>query len=195
MANKLLDLTPDEQADHARSIKDYPDLDLAEDEYVAIDVKRGRIGLVYIWLVVFGTAALFIGLSQTLIWQSSNVEWDLLLIIFGYLATFIAIGFGMVASVVYRKNYLIISNRRVFARIQNTIFAYREQVVELDHVEDVSVFQGGVLPLVFRYGTIRLSTVGDEHTYAFSFVNEPHEQIRIIRKLVDAADKNSNQIL
>jgi hypothetical protein len=189
---KLLNLTPTEQADHARSVKDYPDLDLSEDEYVAIDVKRGRIGLVYIWAVVFLAAALFIGMSQLLIWQFDNLEESVLLIIFGYLGTFITIGFGMVASVVYRKNYLIISNRRVFSRVQSTIFAYREQMVELDHVEDISVYQGGILPLIFGYGTIRLSTIGDEHTYLFSFVNNPHEQIKVIKKLVDSADKNSS---
>ncbi len=36
---------------HARSAKDFPEIDLEQDEYVVLHIKRSRIGVVFIGLL------------------------------------------------------------------------------------------------------------------------------------------------
>jgi hypothetical protein len=37
---------------------------------------------------------------------------------------------------------------------------------------------------MFNYGTIKMSTIGDEHTYKFTYVSNPGGQVRVIRRVV-----------
>lgn len=182
-------LSSDEQADHARSVADYPHLDLAEDEYIVIDVARSRIGLVYIWLVTLLLVALFVVSAMFFANSFASAESKLLIAALGYLLVGMTLIGGLVASAIFRNNYLVVSNQRIFAQVQNAPFARREQSIEIEHIEDTSYVQSGILPHVFNYGTIRLSTVGDEHTYALNYVSDPDHQMRTIVRVVKAVDE------
>ncbi|MDR1196976.1 MAG: PH domain-containing protein [Candidatus Nomurabacteria bacterium] len=190
MKGRVVELNTEEQADHDRSVRDYPKLDLTDDEYVVIDVRRSKIGLVYIWLIVILASGLFIATAHTISLQFHEIELDLMFVLFGYVGTILAISFGLVASSIYRRNYMILTNKRVFARFQNSPFAMREQDIELEHIEDISVFQSGILQILFNYGSIRLSTVGNEHTYNFTYSSNPRVQVKPINKIVDIVDEN-----
>jgi hypothetical protein len=182
-------LTPAELADHARSVVDYPYLDLGEDEYVVTDVRRGVIGLVFIWSAVLLVSVLFIVLITLLMDATAKTDTKLLSVAVGYLLVLLAPAGGFIASSIYKNNYLIVSNQRVFGRVQNAPFAKHIQSIELEHIEDTSYIQNGVLPNLFNYGTIRMSTVGDEHTYKITFVSDPASQIRDISRVVKQVDE------
>ena len=184
------DLNVNEQADHDRSVHDYPHLDLDDDEYVVIDVERSKIGVVFIWVVVLlifilVPGAFFLAMNMSPLPDHIKTGLSLILVLFAI----IILLSGVIARNIYRANYFIVSNKRVFAKVQHVPFVYRLQMVELEHVEDVSMARTSLLQIIFNYGSIRLSTVGDEHTYKFTFSADPESQIKIIQKVVQAVDE------
>ena len=44
---------------------------------------------------------------------------------------------------------------------------------------------------MLNYGSIRLSTVGDEQTYLFTYVDRPKEQFRVINHVVQQVDEGA----
>ena len=67
-----------------------------------------------------------------------------------------------------------------------SLFTRKEQTVSLANIEDASYDQKGIIQMLFNYGSIRLSTEGDETTYRFSYVANPKEQIAILNNAVEA---------
>jgi hypothetical protein len=97
---------------------------------------------------------------------------------------------GAIAQYVFRQNFFVVTNERVFARIQTTPFSYRTQNVEVEHIEDCSYRQNGPIQAILNFGTIRLSTIGDEQTYRFTFVSRPAEQFKVINRVVQVVDED-----
>jgi len=54
------------------------------------------------------------------------------------------------------------------------------------HNLDVSPITYGIIQMIFNYGTIRLSTEGEETTYIFHFVANPKHQIGIVNNAIEA---------
>jgi len=175
-------LSPREEADHYRSVHDYPWLDIEEGEYVVIDIRRTVFGKVFIWLGSIGLTLIFMAIALVVIFTDDVYGIQILsgTLMFCALVSFTV---GCLLRWIYGRCYLIISNRRVFERAQTSLFSYRRQSIKLSKIEDVSFDQSGALPLLFNYGTIRMSTVGDEHTYKLTFVAKPAEQIRLVKKM------------
>lgn len=184
-------LTPAEQADHDRSVHDYPNIHFSSTEYVVIDVQRSIWGLVRVWLfallvfVVMG--AIMVLLDRTA--PISLSQWTYIALFIGTIAATLLI--GTIGTKIYRSNSFIVTNERVIANIQPTPFAQRTQNVELEHIEDCSVSQTNPLQHILNYGSIRLSTVGDEQTYLFTFVDDPRHQFEIINHVVQQVDEGA----
>ena len=96
-----------------------------------------------------------------------------------------AIG-GYVAVWVYTQNRFFLTNESVIQEIQISLFSKREQTVSLANIEDASYSQQGPLQTIFNYGSIRLSTEGDETTYRFHYVANPKHEIAILNNAVEA---------
>jgi uncharacterized integral membrane protein len=184
----VVDPDVDVKAKHAISVKDYPRLDLEDDEYVVADTKRSVIGLVYIWAGVIVVAILFIIFAQFIFMSTASIEIKVLFGVCTYVGVLAAAAFGHLICWVYRNNFFITTNQRVVMRLQRTPFSRIVQSIELEHIEDVSYRREGFLQTVLDYGMIRASTVGDEHTYEFTFVGHPAEQIRPITRIVNIVD-------
>jgi hypothetical protein len=82
----------------------------------------------------------------------------------------------------------------VIQEIQTSLFTKHEQTVSLVNIEDASFVQRGILQTMLNYGSIRLSTEGDETTYRFSYVANPKEQIAVLNNAVEAF-KNGRPVL
>ena len=54
------------------------------------------------------------------------------------------------------------------------------------HIEDASYSQRGPMQTILNYGSIRLSTEGEETTYRFDYVSSPKKQIAILNNAVEA---------
>ena len=92
---------------------------------------------------------------------------------------------GAVALWIYLQNQFFMTNESVIQEIQESLFSRREQTVSLGSIEDASFRQSGIIQTIFNYGTIRLSTEGEETTYRFHFVANPREQIAIINNAIE----------
>lgn len=182
-------MTPAEIADHERSVHDYPNIHFSPSEYVVIDVQRSKVGLIRIWLFALLVLAAMI-LVTVMIHQTSPFQLgfgiNLALLIVTIALPLLV---GVIGSYVYKQNTFIVTNERIFAHIQLTPFAQRSQNVEIEHIEDCSISQSGPLQMLLNYGTIRLSTIGDEQTYLFTYVANPKEQFRVVNHVVQQVDE------
>ena len=93
---------------------------------------------------------------------------------------------GAVALWVYLQNQFFMTNESVIQEVQESLFSRREQTVSLGSIEDASFKQMGVVQLLLDYGTIRLSTEGQETTYTFRFVANPKKQIAILNNAIES---------
>lgn len=178
---------------HQKSINSYPNLNLSEGEYVISAVRRHPIGLfppvlVGLFLIIITIAALLNvkDISQVIVPIFGAVLAPRLIYIF--LTIFLAtIVFGVLVSVyVYRKNRFFLTNESVIQEIQTGLLYKHEQTVSLQNIEDASFYKNGIVQQLFNFGTIRLSTEGDETTYLFSYVSNPKREIAMLNNAVEA---------
>lgn len=176
---------------HARSKKDFPEITLEEDEYVELAIRRSKIGLFFIWLgVILGFVALTVvlilfahgGASSSVFKINAASKHYLYIMVFSLYA--ILALFGIVATITYASNKLYITNKRAIQMTMTSLFSKSTNIIELVSIEDVSFKQDGIFEHVFQLGTIRMSTVGDETTYTFKYVNTPRDELDTITHLV-----------
>lgn len=172
---------------HKESVKRFPKLNLTDGEFVISVVKRHPIGV----YIPVGFAALLIllivvGLVNypTLV-PSGRPSLVSFVMPSLSLAGLISLG-AYVVAYVYYKNRFILTNESVIQETQQTLFAHREQTVSLVNIEDVSYTQHGILQMLFNYGSIRLSTEGEETTYRFQYVENPKKQVATLHNAVEA---------
>ena len=84
------------------------------------------------------------------------------------------------------RNQFFLTNESVIQEIQRGLFSRHEQTVSLGSIEDASFEQNGLLQTMLNYGSIRLSTEGEETTYRFYFVSNPKEQIARLNNAVES---------
>ena len=92
---------------------------------------------------------------------------------------------------VYRGNRLYVTNKRVIQMVMKAPLATSLNMIDLPSIEDASFHQAGVMQKLFRYGTLRLSTVGDETTYTFTHSDITPEELKAVSKLITEAKKQS----
>ncbi|MBR3263764.1 PH domain-containing protein, partial [Candidatus Saccharibacteria bacterium] len=91
---------------------------------------------------------------------------------------------ALVGTKVYRANRLYVTNKRLIHHQANSLFSKSVNVIELLSIEDVSFKQENIADHFFKLGTIRMSTIGDETTYVFKYVNTPKDELDTITHLV-----------
>ncbi len=180
------------QIKHARSAKEFPEIELEENEYVVLHIKRAYVGIVLIWSVV---GALVIALSILLIIISSTPsftssafqinEQSLGYLRLAILAVYAIIIFGgFITHSIYDQNQLYITNYRAIQKTRTSLFANSTNVIKLSRIEDVSYRQQSLFDHIFKIGTLRMSTVGDETTYTFPWLDTPNDEVNTISHLV-----------
>jgi uncharacterized membrane protein YdbT with pleckstrin-like domain len=185
------EISPEIQQKCEESHRKYPKLNLSDGEYIISDISRHPIGLVGIWGVavfIIGAVLAMLGLfmnnaSGTGLTDSvpkTALGMGVLLI-----AVLVAIG-ATAASWIYKANRFYLTNESVIQNLQLSLFSNREQTVSLGNVEDASYTKKGIVQHLFNYGSIRLSTQGDETTYRFSFVPDPHKEVATLNNAVEA---------
>ena len=178
---------------HEESRANFPGLNLSEGEYVISAVRRHPIGLVSIWAVVAAAFLATFVIIPVLVMQMAPDFTDSLndqakangALFLVALAVLYILG-GVVATVVYRGNKFFLTNESVVQNIQHHLLSQKEQTISLTNIEDASYRQNGLIQTIFNYGSLRLSTEGDETTYRFSFVANPKHQVDLLNNAVEA---------
>ncbi len=180
---------------HERSKKDFPMLNLEDDEYVEYAFKRANICLMLIMAGTgIGVLIILLGFLLVLLGQSMIDEMGkrfLFIMLFALFASVIII--RIVAIKTYRGNRLFITNQRVVQHLMTSLVSSSVNAIDLTGVEDVSFHQDGILPRIFHYGTLRLATVGDETTYTFKYSDISPEDMKAISKMITDAKKRSKK--
>jgi len=185
------EITPEIQLKHDRSLVEYPHLNLSKAEYIISAIRRHPIGLT----IPVGLTAFLIALVATLIFNYDLVteslgildppSYGIMLMIGLLFGTLVLLG-GYIAIWVYVNNRFFLTNESVIQELQMSLFTRKEQTVSLANIEDASYDQKGIIQMLFNYGSIRLSTEGDETTYRFNYVANPKEQIATLNNAVEA---------
>lgn len=175
---------------HDRSIARYPHLNLSEGEFVLLDIRRHPIGML---LPVSATSLILVALSMLLVFYPTDIGigglplpsfeailWPVLLFML-----LVAMG-GLIAVWVYLQNQFYMTNESVIQEIQHSLFSRHEQTVSLGSIEDASFKQHGIVQTLLNYGTIRLSTEGEETTYRFAYVSNPREQVATLNNAIES---------
>lgn len=190
-------ITPEVEARHNDSKTRFPHLALSAGEYVIEEVRRHPIGLLSIWVIVGFlilmalAVAPFYGANQAFIAQIFMTTTEQLpspaLLFFPsiLLVALFALG-GMVATIIYNGNKFYITNESIVQYIQTGLFTTKQQVVNLINVEDASSEKVNIIEHLLNYGTLRLSTQGEETVYHFRFVADPP---RVVHAINDASER------
>ena len=184
-------ITEEIKAKHDESAKRYPTLNLSQAEFVINEVRRHPIGLlVPVGLTIFLVALIIsVVVNYPLMMDALGMieppAYGLVILI-GFLLVLLFLVGGYVAVWVYVNNKFFLTNESVIQEVQTSLFARREQTVSLANIEDASYRQQGIIQTLFDYGSIRLSTEGDETTYRFNYVSHPKQQIATLNNAVEA---------
>jgi uncharacterized membrane protein YdbT with pleckstrin-like domain len=176
---------------HQDSVQKYPFLNLSDGEFVVLDVKRHPIGLL---VPVLATGFVLLALLAVMIIYPSDTSASVGValpsfgsIIIPLLLLMLLVGIGgAIAIWVYLQNQFYLTNESVIQEIQHSLFSRHEQTVSLGSIEDASFKQSGVVQLMFNYGTVRLSTEGEETTYRFSYVANPRKHVAILNNAIES---------
>jgi energy-coupling factor transporter transmembrane protein EcfT len=191
-------VTPEEQEMHKVSSAQYPELSLSPGEYVLSVVRRHPIGLIAIWsitgILVFVTLALVpfyatsMGfISTVLAVPIHNLPTPITMTVPALILTAFFLLGGFIATYVYQQNRFYITTESIVQFVQYSLFNSKQQVVNLINVEDVSADQTGIVQQVLNYGTLRLSTQGQETIYHFRFVAKPNDVVHHINDATEIA--------
>ena len=197
MKNELLKLR------HARSKKDFPNIKLEENEYVVLKIKRSSVVPILVCAGVILSAIFFIALNILVSRINSNPFFTLDAASKGFFSIVIDVVFGVVIIAaligmhVYSSNRLFVTNKRIIQQSQTSLFSSSTNVIDLVSIEDVSFKQSGIWEHLIKVGTLRMSTIGEETTYTFKYVDTPIDELEIITHLVhvekDEKDEKVNR--
>jgi hypothetical protein len=178
----------------AKSAKKYSDVSLEKDEYVVLCLERSRIGLIGIWacvglvVLILCVAVIHIMGNSSTITDTSFIKMNeqmmhgLRVLVLG-LVVVMVIG-GFLGQYIYNGNKMYVTNMRVIQKVRNSLFSNSTNIIDLKQIEDVSYKQNTLIDHIFHFGTLRLSTVGDETTYTFTLLDTPSDEVTTISHLV-----------
>ena len=171
---------PEAAAKHADSVHRYPKLDLSENEYVIQAVRRTPIGLIPIWFFIFLVLAILFAILPIYAMNRTALQpfmpfqlpsaalLSLPLLVIGGL---LVVG-GLIVMEVYRANLLYLTNESVILYVRASLFNTKLRIIGLVNIEDASADKVGIIQQTFNYGTIHLSTKGED----VSFIYAPNPQ-------------------
>lgn len=180
------------QLKHSRSAKDFPEIDLEENEYVVLHIKRARVGVALIWAMV-GIMIFVLSLAIIVVANSDAFSSTLFTINEGslhylrlaILALYAIIIFaGFVGQSIYDQNQMYITNFRAIQKQRTSLFANSTNIIKLSRIEDISWRQKSLSDHILNIGTLRMSTVGEETTYTFPWLATPQDEVKTISHLV-----------
>ena len=190
-------ISPEVKRRHDESLEAFPSLNLSDHEYIVSAIRRHPAGM---WFTVIITAlaiSVIFGMMMNfpLIAEVLGISMNGygLVILMGVLLTILFLIGGYAAIWVYMSNRFFLTNESVIQEIQTSLFSRKEQTVSLLNIEDASFDQKGPIQAMLNYGSIRLSTEGDETTYLFDYVSNPKQAIAILNNAVEAF-KNGRRV-
>lgn len=185
-------VSPEALRKHERSMRLYPFLNLSEGEYVIRAVRRHPIGLIIpmaigVILLALALSVMFnyAAIADSLNFSGTLADPEAVILPLALFSVLVALVMYVVYYV-YVNNKFFLTNESVIQEMQVSLFSRHEQTVSLANIEDASFRQENIIQHLFNYGSIRLSTEGDETTYRFTFVANPKQHVATLNNAVEA---------
>lgn len=179
---------------HEESIRKFPQVKIDDDEYVVMSLRRHWIGLLGVFLTTFILFVLLVSAWILICYTPNRFEIPEqmktnLSLIFAPLSALVLVA-GYIGYSTYVSNKLFLTNERVVQWIVKGLLDRKSQVINLEAIEDISFSQSGLLQHIFNYGTVRMSTTGDESTYTFNFTSSPAKTVEILGEIAECSREN-----
>ena len=75
----------------------------------------------------------------------------------------------LLASMVYRQNRLIVTDRNITQILQHGLFNRKVSQLNMVNVEDVTSIQRGLFASIFGYGELKIETAGEQANFHFTY--------------------------
>lgn len=157
---------------------------LDSDERLVCEIHKHPLGLIIMYLGSFvgliAAVAIIFFLIPQLVSEASRSKIELYLAVLMIMVAMI-IGIGLlVATYVYQRTMLIISNKNVTQIIQRSLFSRKVSELSMSNVEDVTADKNGLIQTIFNYGQLRVETAGSLENFIFDYCPRPNYYGRII---------------
>ncbi len=100
--------------------------------------------------------------------------------IFAVATGLIAIAILLLATMVYYRNRLIVTDRNVTQILQTSLFSKKVSQLNLVNVEDVTSEQNGFFATIFGYGVLKIETAGEQMNFNYTYCPRPNHYAGII---------------
>ena len=86
----------------------------------------------------------------------------------------------MFATVVYRQNRLIVSDRNITQILQAGLFNRKISQLNLVNVEDVTSVQKGLFATMFGFGVLKIETAGERVNFEYTYCPKSNYYAKVI---------------
>lgn len=162
------------------------------DETKLFETRKHPIGIVLLYIEAVIGMILAVGLSYFLI-PLVITDTDLafnIANIFTAVAIMLAFIILTVATIIYRENRLIVTDKNITQVLQYGIFNRKVSQLNVENIEDVTSDQNGFLATIFGFGDLNIETAGEQVNFHFSYCPNADYYAKII---LDAREKMLGQ--
>lgn len=143
------------------------------DETKLCEIAKHPVGIIFFYIQAF--VGIFVGLGLAYFLLPSVVDDTgtafLYANLFGLFVFVMAAVVVILASIVYKQNRLIVTDRNITQILQFGLFNKKVSQLNLVNVEDVTSVQKGFLSTILDYGELKIETAGEQAN--FNFANCP----------------------
>ncbi len=155
--------------------------DVGNDERIMCIVHQHPFGIIFVYILSFLclSFALF-GISISLPSFGGTVINYGTIALVSILAVFLIGLMLSLATFIYRKSKLTVTDKNVVQIIQNGLLNRKVSQLSLANVEDVTSEQKGIFSNLFSYGVLNIETAGEQTNFYFNYCPNPHRVAKII---------------
>ena len=111
--------------------------------------------------------------------------------IFAAISIILAFIVVVIATIIFKENRLIITDRNITQILQYGLFNRKVSQLNVNNVEDVTAQQNGILATTFNYGTLKIETAGEQMNFHYTFCPDVGAYAKII---LDAREQMLGQM-
>lgn len=144
---------------------------LDADEVKLCEVAKHPFGLIILYLQVTLGVVLAVGLAYFLLPSViSNTDQAFLFAnLFAVVVIILTAIIALVATMIYRQNRLIVTDRNITQILQYGLFSRKTSQLNLVNVEDVTSVQKGFFSTLFGFGDLKIETAGEQVNFHFNY--------------------------
>ncbi len=157
---------------------------VGDGETKVTEIHKHPFGIIILYIQTIVGLSIALGLMYLLLPQFVTEENSSLLHTILGTITLLAVGITLLvlflASIIYQRSYMIITDKNVTQVLQKGLFTRQVSELSMANIEDVSSFQHGVFSTVLNYGKMVIETAGEQNNFIFSYCPKPNYHCKIL---------------